>query len=84
MLVAHAGQIPHRVRELERGILHGGVNRVFTIARSLYVNINLETLSLGYPDNYSNAELDALEAAVAPLSQALSDRIEGLVLPHGG
>jgi hypothetical protein len=82
--VARASQIPLQVHELERGILRGSVNQVFAIARSHYVNINLEALSLGYPNNYSNAELDALETVVASLSQAPSDRIEGLVLPHGG
>jgi hypothetical protein len=66
MLAAHVGQIPHWVCELERGILLG-VKRVFAIARSHYVNINLKALSLGYPDNYSNVELDALEASITPL-----------------
>lgn len=68
MLVARAGQIPHWVRELKSDVLCGGVNRVFAIAHSHYVNINVEALSLGYLDNYSNTELDALEAVVTPLS----------------
>lgn len=84
MLVARTDQIPYRVCELKRDILYGGVNQVFAITHSHYVNINLEALSLGYLDNYSNAELDALEAIVVPLSQDLSDRIEDLVFPHGG
>jgi hypothetical protein len=72
------------VRKLERDALRGGVNQTFTIARSHYSNINLEALSKGYPDDYEDEELEKLESDVAPLSQALADRIEDVVLPRRG
>lgn len=84
MLAARARVIPGRVRELGRDVLHGGVNRVFAIARSHYRNINLRVLSLGYPTGYIDVQLDDLEPKVTPLSRDLSDRIEDLVLPHTG
>lgn len=44
----------------------------------------MKALSLGYPDAYEEDELEELENEVAPLSQALADRIEDVVLPQRG
>lgn len=57
------------------------MNRAFTVARSHYRNIDLEALSLGYPDIYPEEESEKLEGEVTPLSDALADKMEGLVLP---
>ena len=47
-------------------------------------NIDLETMSLGFAPGYTDAELDEIEAAVAPLSQDLADKMEDTVLPRRG
>lgn len=73
--------LPTQVRELERDALRGGVNRAFAVARSHYGNIDLEALSLGYPDTYQDEELEKLEGEVTLFSDALADKIEGMVLP---
>ena len=81
-LVAHAIEITVRVHHLESNALRAGVNLSFAIARSHYGdNIDLEAMSHGFPPGYEVHELEEMEAAVAPLSQDLADRIEGIVLP---
>ena len=53
------------------------------IARSHYGDsIDLETMSHGFTPSYEVHELEEMEAAVAPLSQDLADRIDGIVLPR--
>ena len=55
------------------------------IARSHYGDvIDLETMSHGYVTGYEVHEPDEMEAAVAPLSQDLADKIEDIVLPQRG
>ena len=55
------------------------------IARSHYGdNIDLEVMSHNYSPGYEVHELEEMEMAVAPLSQDLADRIEGIVLPRRG
>ena len=84
-LAARAIEIMVRVRKLERNALCAGVNQSFMIARSHYGdNINLEMMSHGFMPSYEVHELEEMEAAVAPLSQDLADRIEGIVLPQRG
>ena len=52
------------------------------IARSCYGDIiDLETMSHSFAPGYEVHELEEMEAVVAPLSQDLADRIEGIVLP---
>ena len=52
------------------------------IARSYYGDsIDLEMISIGFTPGYTNAELDEIEAAVAPLSWDLADKMEDIVLP---
>ena len=81
-LVAHAVEITARVRQLKRNVLHAEVKQSFMIARSHYGDsIDLETMSHGYTAGYEVHELEEMEAVVAPLSQDLVDRIEGIVLP---
>ena len=41
-------------------------------------------MSHGYMPSYEVHELEEMETAVAPLSQDLVDRIEGIVLPRMG
>ena len=47
-------------------------------------SIDLETMCHGFAPGYEVHELEEMEAAVAPLSQDLADRIEGIVLPQRG
>ena len=55
------------------------------IARSHYGDsIDLEMMSHGFASGYEVLELEEMEAAVAPLSQDLADRIEYIVLPQRG
>ena len=78
---ARAVEITARVRQLERNALRAGVNQSFAIACSHYGdNIDLEAMSHGYAPGYEIHELEEIETAVAPLSQDLADRIEGIVL----
>ena len=84
-LVARAVEIMARVRQLERNALRVGVNQSFMIARSHYEDsINLEMMSHGFMPGYEVHELEEMEAAVAPLSWDLADRIEDIVLPRRG
>jgi hypothetical protein len=83
-LTAHAVEITARVSQLERNALYAMVNQSFAIARSHYGDsINLEAMSHNYMPGYEVHELE-METAVAPLSQDLADRIEGIVLPRRG
>ena len=73
-----------RVRQLERNALRVGINLSYVIACSHYWDsIDLETMSHGYVPGYEVHELE-METVVAPLSQDLADRIEGIVLPQRG
>ena len=84
-LVACAVEITARVHQLERNALRARVNQSFMIARSHYGdNIDLEAMSHGYTFGYEVHKLEEMETAVAPLSQDLADRIEGIVLPLRG
>ena len=61
------------------------ITQAFTIARSHYVDsIDLETMSLSFVPGYKASELDEIEAAVAPLTQDLANRVEDIVLPRRG
>ena len=84
-LAAHAVEIMVWVRQLERDALRTRVHQSFVIARSHYGDdIDLETMSLGFAPGYTDAELDEIEAAVAPLSRDLANKIEDTVLPRRG
>ena len=84
-LTAHAIKIMARVHQLERNALCATVNQSFMITHSHYGDsIDLEAMSHSYVPNYEVHELEEMETAVAPLSQDLADRIEGIVLPHRG
>jgi hypothetical protein len=73
------------VRELERSALRGGVNQAFTIGYSLCrESLNLATLSGGYLDTFGDDTVEKLEHAMVPLSQALADKVEDMVLPRRG
>jgi len=47
-------------------------------------SIDLETMSHSFTPGYEVHELEEMEAAVAPLSQDLADKIESIVLPRRG
>lgn len=82
-LVARAAQMTDWVHELEVDALRVGVNHAFVIAHSHYERyINLERLSEGYADVWTDEELTAIEARVEPLSRALADRMADAVLPQ--
>ena len=84
LLAARAVEITARVRQFERNALRAGVNQSFMIARSHYGDsIDLEAMSYDYAPGYEVHELE-METTVAPLSQDLADRIEGIVLPWRG
>ena len=84
-LVARAIKIAAWLRQLKRNALHTGVNQSFTIARSHYGdNIDLEAMSHGFVPSYEVHELEEMEAAMAPLSYDLMDRIKSIVLPRRG
>ena len=84
-LAAHAIEIMARGHQLERNALRTGVNQSFMISHSHYGDsIDLEAMSHGYTPSYEVHELEKMETAVAPLSQDLADRIEGMVLPQRG
>ena len=81
-LAAHAIKIMVRVHQLKRNILCAKVNQSFTIAHSHYGDsIDLEAMSHGYAPGYEVHEMEEMETMVAPLSQDLADKIEGIVLP---
>ena len=85
MLTVRAIKIMAWVRQLERNALRTGVNQSFMIAHSCYGDsIDLEMMSHGYAPGYEIHELEEIETAVAPLSQDLADRIEGIVFPRRG
>ena len=81
-LAARAVEITARVCQLKRSALRAVVNQSFVIARSHYgYSFDLEAMSHGYTPGYEVHELEEMEAAVAPLSQDLANRIEDIVLP---
>ena len=83
--MAHAVEITAWVCQLERSALRAGVNQCFTIAHSHYGDsIDLEVMSHDYAPGYEVHKMEKMEMAVAPLSQNLADRIEGIVLPQRG
>ena len=84
-LMARAIEIIAQVCQLKRNALHARVNQSFTIARSHYGDsIDLETMSLSFAPGYTDAKLDEIEMAMAPLSRDLADKIEDTVLPQRG
>ena len=84
-LASRAVEITARVRQLERNALRAGVNQSFAIAHSHSGHsIDLEAISHGYMPGYEVHELEEMETVVAPRSQDLANRIEGIVLPRRG
>jgi len=74
-----------RVRQLKRNAIRARVNQSFAIARSHFGDsIDLEVMSHGYAPSYEVHGLEEMETAVAPLSQDLMERIEGIVLTRRG
>jgi len=81
-LAARAAGIMARVGQLEESVFHTGITQTFTVAHSLYEKVvNLAVMSKGFPPTYEDAELDAIEKAVAPLAKNLADSLKELVLP---
>ena len=68
---------------MARGVLHFGILRSFTIARSHYENIDLATMSLGFVPVYTDAELDDIKKR-CPLVHDLSAKIEDEIVPLKG
>ena len=64
-LVVWVTQILDRVRALTREALYTGVHRMFAIARSHYINIDLSVISEGFVPGYTNTELDKIEKEAA-------------------
>ena len=80
--MTHAAGITARVGQLEESAFHAGITQAFTIARSHYDReVNLEVMSLGFPPNYEDDELDEIEKEVTPLVQMLANSLKGMVLP---
>ena len=81
-LIVHAVGITDRAHKMVRDTLCFSIHRSFTIARSHYENIYLETMSQGFMPGYSNTELEDIKKEVAPLAQDLSTKIEDeIILP---
>ena len=81
-LAAHAAGIMARVGQLEESAFHAGITQAFTVAHSHYEKeVNLAVMSEGFPPTYEDAELDAIEKAVAPLAKKLADNLKEMVLP---
>ena len=54
------------MRVLTREALYTGVHRMFAIARSHYINIDLPVISEGFAPGYTDVELDEIEKEAAP------------------
>ena len=68
-LMARTVEITAWVCQLERNVLHAGVNQSFMIAHSHYGDsIDLEAMSHGYAPGYEVHEQEEMETVVAPLS----------------
>jgi len=81
-LAARAAGITARVGQLEDSAFHVGITQAFTVAHSHYEKeVNLAVMSEGFPPTYEDAELDAIEKAVAPLAKKLVDNLKEMVLP---
>jgi hypothetical protein len=66
-----------------RHALRFGVQQSFVVARSHYVNINLEAMGQCFAPGYADDELDEIEKTTADRAQELVDKIEGEVIPRG-
>ena len=81
-LAARAAGITAWVGQLEESAFHARITQAFTIAHSHYEKeVNLAVMSEGFPPTYEDAELDAIEKAVAPLAKKLADSLKEMVLP---
>ena len=68
--------------QLEEDAFHAGITQAFVVAHSHYDReINLKVMSQGFTPVYEDPELDEMEKKVAPLAQALADRLKEEVLP---
>lgn len=64
--------------------LHGEVNQasfcainsVLSIARCYYNNIRFDLVSEGYPDGYTDEQLEQIDAEVEPFSRALAEKLK--------
>ena len=83
-LATRAVGITSQARGLARDAFRFGGHRSFAIARSHYDNIDLEAMSEGFAPGYTDAQLDKIEVAVAPLAQDLAKRVEDEVVPREG
>lgn len=82
-LIARASRITERARTLERGAFRVGINRAFAVAYSHYeYHINLMALGKGYCNAWEDEDLEALEKAIRPLSDALADGLVDLNFPE--
>jgi hypothetical protein len=52
------------------------VQRVFAVARRHYANIDLGELSQGFPADYTDTELDAIDEEVTPFAHTLADKMQ--------
>ena len=81
-LAARATGITARVGQLEESAFHARITQAFTVAHSHYEKeVNLAVMSEGFPPTYEDAELDAIEKAVAPLAKKLAENLKEMVLP---
>ena len=71
------------MRALAREALYTGIHRMFAIAHSHYINIDLPVISEGFTSGYTNAELDEIEKEAAPPAQDLAEKVGEEILPKG-
>ena len=80
-LAVRVTQILDRACALARVALHTSVHRVFAIARSHCIDIDLPVISEGFAPGYTNAELDEIEKEVEPPTWDLAEKFEEEILP---
>jgi len=81
-LAARVAGITARVSQLEENAFRAGITQAFAVAHSHYdKEIDLAVMSQGFAPVYEDPELDEMEKKVAPLAQALADRLKEEVLP---
>ena len=76
-LVQGVEDMPRRVHALGVASLRYGARQTLAIARAHYENINLDALSLGFPADYTDEELDGFEEVAAPFAAALAEGMKG-------
>ena len=52
------------------------IHSAFSIARNYYDNIRFDLVSEGYPDGYTDEQLEQFDAEVEPFARALAEKLK--------